>query len=107
MRGQPGDKLDNAIKANVELGVERLKGLDPILSKFVKTGELKVVGASTNCAPAWSRSSTDRPVAGRGPRPHGSPFGNHASAPIDSRRAPGMHAQASGGLPLLHAWLPK
>jgi carbonic anhydrase len=44
-KGQPGDKLDNAIKANVKLGVDRLKGLDPILSKFVKSGELKVVGA--------------------------------------------------------------
>ena len=44
-RGKPGDKLENAIKANVEQGVERLKGLDPILSEFVKTGELKVVGA--------------------------------------------------------------
>jgi carbonic anhydrase len=45
VRGQPGDKLDNAIKANVALGVERLKGLDPILSGMVKKGELKVVGA--------------------------------------------------------------
>ena len=45
VRGKPGDKLENAIKANVELGVQRLKGLDPILSPLVKTGELKVVGA--------------------------------------------------------------
>jgi carbonic anhydrase len=45
VRGKPGDKLDNAIKANVDLGVERLKGLDPILSELVKKGELKVVGA--------------------------------------------------------------
>ena len=45
VRGKPGDKLENAIKANVEMGVERLKGLDPILSRLVKTGELKVVGA--------------------------------------------------------------
>lgn len=45
VKGQQGDKLDNAIKANVKLGVERLKGLDPILSKLVKAGELKVVGA--------------------------------------------------------------
>ncbi len=45
VRGKPGDKLDNAIEANVALGVERLKGLDPILSGLVKTGELKVVGA--------------------------------------------------------------
>ena len=27
------------------MGVERLKGLDPILAKLAKTGELKVVGA--------------------------------------------------------------
>jgi carbonic anhydrase len=45
VRGQPGNKVDNAIRANVELGVERLKGLDPILSDLVKKGELKVVGA--------------------------------------------------------------
>ncbi len=45
VRGQPGDKLENATKANVKQGVERLKGLDPILAPLVKTGELKVVGA--------------------------------------------------------------
>jgi carbonic anhydrase len=45
VRGKPGDKLENAIKANVKQGVELLKGLDPILSDFVKKGELKVVGA--------------------------------------------------------------
>jgi carbonic anhydrase len=46
VKGRPGDKLENVIRANVEKGVERLKGLDPILSKFAKTGELKVVGAT-------------------------------------------------------------
>jgi carbonic anhydrase len=45
VRGKPGDKLENAINANVSLGVERLRGLDPILSEFTKKGELKVVGA--------------------------------------------------------------
>ncbi len=45
VRGKPGDKLENAIKANAELGVARLKELDPILAKLVKSGELKVVGA--------------------------------------------------------------
>jgi carbonic anhydrase len=45
VRGKPGDKLDNAIQANVKLGVERLKSLDPILSGMAKRGELKVVGA--------------------------------------------------------------
>ena len=48
VRGKPGDKLDNAIKANVAKGVDQLKGLDPILSEFVKKGDLKVVGMSTN-----------------------------------------------------------
>ena len=45
-KGRPGDKLENVTRANVEKGVERLKGLDPILSKFAKAGELKVVGAT-------------------------------------------------------------
>jgi carbonic anhydrase len=42
--GQPGDKLTNVITANVKEGVKRLKGLDPILSSFVKSGEMKVIG---------------------------------------------------------------
>lgn len=45
VRDKPGDKVENAIKANVSLGVERLKGLDPILAEMVKKGEVKVVGA--------------------------------------------------------------
>ena len=44
--GQPGDKLTNVIKANVEQGVQRLKGLAPILSKLVNAGELKIVGGT-------------------------------------------------------------
>jgi carbonic anhydrase len=44
--GKGGDKLENVIRANVEQGVERLKALDPILSKYAKSGELKVVGAT-------------------------------------------------------------
>ncbi len=42
--GQPGDKLDNVIKANVRKCVATIRGLDPILSKFAGGGELKVVG---------------------------------------------------------------
>lgn len=45
VRGKPGDKLQNAIEANVLKGVERLKTLDPIVSGFVAKGEVKVVGA--------------------------------------------------------------
>ena len=44
MKGKPGDKLDNVIRANVERGVERLKGLEPILAGAITKGELKVVG---------------------------------------------------------------
>ncbi len=43
--GKPGDPLDNAIRKNVELGVERLKQLQPIVAPRVKEGKLKVVGA--------------------------------------------------------------
>jgi len=43
-KGLPGDPLDNAIRANVTTGVERLKGLDPILAPRVRGLKLKVVG---------------------------------------------------------------
>ena len=39
------DMLENAIRANVETGVERLKSLEPILQGRIQRGELKVVGA--------------------------------------------------------------
>jgi carbonic anhydrase len=44
-KGAPGDALENAIRKNVEIGVERLKELEPILAPRVKEGKLKVVGA--------------------------------------------------------------
>ena len=44
VKGQPGDALDNAIRANVVTGVERLKTLQPILAPAVKENKLKVVG---------------------------------------------------------------
>jgi carbonic anhydrase len=44
-KGEPGDPLENAIRKNVQIGVERLKELDPILAPRVKDGKLKVVGA--------------------------------------------------------------
>jgi carbonic anhydrase len=43
--GKSGNLLENAIKANVKQGVERLKRLEPILADPVKKGTLKVVGA--------------------------------------------------------------
>ncbi|MFY4728227.1 carbonic anhydrase [Nitrospira sp. BLG_2] len=45
VKGKPGNILDNAIKANVEQGVERLTRLEPIVAGSVKKGTLKVVGA--------------------------------------------------------------
>ena len=44
VKGQSGDLLDNAVKANVSLTVERLKG-SAILSEAVENGELKIIGA--------------------------------------------------------------
>ena len=43
-KGLPGDPLENAIRQNVEIGVERLRGLDPILAPLVKAGTVKVLG---------------------------------------------------------------
>lgn len=45
VKDKQGNMLDNAIKTNVEQGVERLKRLEPILAGSVKKGTLKVVGA--------------------------------------------------------------
>lgn len=47
-KGQPGDLLDNAIRANVQLITEQLKSADPIMSAAVKAGKVKIVGAHYN-----------------------------------------------------------
>ena len=43
-KAQSGDLLDNAVKANVSLTVERLKG-SSILSEALEKGDLKIIGA--------------------------------------------------------------
>jgi carbonic anhydrase len=43
-KGMPGDPLENAIRKNVENGVERLKGLEPILAPRVRDRKVEVVG---------------------------------------------------------------
>jgi carbonic anhydrase len=43
-KGMPGDQLENAIRQNVKVGVERLQGLDPIVAPRVKDGKVKVLG---------------------------------------------------------------
>ena len=44
-RGQPGDLLDNAVRANVERVVRRLQSSEPVLAEMVKGGKGKIVGA--------------------------------------------------------------
>lgn len=44
-KGQSGDALENAIKANVQIGVERLRTLDPIIASALKQGTVKIIGA--------------------------------------------------------------
>jgi len=40
----PGDPLENAIRANVQRGVDRLDDLQPIIEPAVKGGKVKIVG---------------------------------------------------------------
>lgn len=42
---QPGDLLDNAVRANVTMVVQQLKSSAPILEALVKKGDLTVAGA--------------------------------------------------------------
>lgn len=51
-KGQEGDALENAIKTNVGIGVERLSSLEPILAGPVKKGLVRWSAACTTCAPA-------------------------------------------------------
>lgn len=43
-KGESADPLNSAIRKNVQLGVERLKNLEPILATPVKEGKLKIIG---------------------------------------------------------------
>ena len=44
-RGLPGDPVENATKANVEIVVKQLRTSTPVLAELVSHGKLKVVGA--------------------------------------------------------------
>ncbi|HJX92993.1 MAG TPA: carbonic anhydrase [Pyrinomonadaceae bacterium] len=44
-RGMPGDHVENAVTANVEMVVKQLRASAPVLAKLVSEGKLKVVGA--------------------------------------------------------------
>jgi carbonic anhydrase len=43
-KGMPGDPLEDAVRKNVENGVERLQGLEPIVAPRVKDHRGKVGG---------------------------------------------------------------
>lgn len=44
-QNEQGDLLDNAIRANIDVAVDRLRSLEPLLADAVRQGELTVVGA--------------------------------------------------------------
>lgn len=41
---QPGDQLDNAIRANIAFGVEQLETSEPVVASAVRSGQLTVTG---------------------------------------------------------------
>lgn len=45
VHGKPGDEVHNAIRANVLAVADKLKTASPVLTPFLKSGELTVVGA--------------------------------------------------------------
>ena len=45
-KGIPGDPLDNAVKANIEMVVHRLRTSRPILAERVEKNKLRIVGAN-------------------------------------------------------------
>lgn len=48
VRGRPGDALDNAVRANIELVVEKLRASRQVLAAQVSSGKLRIVGARYN-----------------------------------------------------------
>jgi carbonic anhydrase len=44
VRDQPGDQLDNAIRANITMGVDQLQTAEPDLAAAVRGGQLMVAG---------------------------------------------------------------
>jgi carbonic anhydrase len=45
VRNQPGDLLDNAVRANIQQGVEQLRSAQPVLAEAVAGGRLTMAGA--------------------------------------------------------------
>jgi carbonic anhydrase len=45
VKDQPGDKVDNAVRANVKLITAKLKVAEPVMAPAVKAGKVRVMGA--------------------------------------------------------------
>lgn len=45
VKGKPGDLVDNGVRENIALVVDHLKKANPVLTKALKDGKLKIVGA--------------------------------------------------------------
>ncbi len=45
VKDQPGDKVDNAVRANIKLITAKLKAAEPVLAPAVKAGKVRVLGA--------------------------------------------------------------
>ena len=48
VKDQPGDKVDNAVKANIKLITDKLKTAEPVMAPAVKAGKVRVLGAYFN-----------------------------------------------------------
>lgn len=44
VKGMPGDPVENAVRENVHMQVEKLKHLEPLLAEGVREGKLMIVG---------------------------------------------------------------
>ena len=44
-KSQTGDEVENAVKINVAMQVQQLENLEPVLTKGIRNGALKIVGA--------------------------------------------------------------
>ncbi len=45
VKGQPGDAVENAVRANAKMVAEQLRTSEPVLAELVQAGQLKVVAA--------------------------------------------------------------
>ena len=48
---EPGDQLDNAIRANIAMGVDQLRTAEPVLAAAVRSGQLTSLAATTISRP--------------------------------------------------------